>query len=389
MSTHNPEQAARRRLWIGIAAIAAALLAAGGIVAYASYSLHPKPVTPQAPKPFTPAEPTTAQPAPNSAPSATTATASPTPSEPGTVTIKTTRKGPAIAFRIGFTIYVADEDGSNAAPVAQSTQGPYALSPDGRTLAYIEGSTGALYFVDLARAQQTGVEQDLPMTPVWAPDSSAVYVVRGPAGSSPSRIARIPRSGASPTIIADGGTVAVSPDGHTVVIGPVVGASGAAQRKIVVYDTRNRSQHSLTAQRPVTAVAGGNGYVYLATEDSVPHSSIWRMKPDGSQRKVLRSVDTSPVASDVTVLLLSPSGSWLAYAATGDDGYSRASVIPAAGGAHVVLSQRRDTYPAYFSAKSAWIYFIEGNGFQSESTALYRMHPTGTSKRMVVSGATQ
>ena len=40
-----------------------------------------------------------------------------------------------IAFRLGATLYVANEDGSAATPVYRSDDGPYALSPDGKTIA--------------------------------------------------------------------------------------------------------------------------------------------------------------------------------------------------------------------------------------------------------------
>ena len=71
----------------------------------------------------------------------------------------------------------------------------------------------------------------------------------------------------------------------------------------------------------------------------------------------------------------------------GDDGYSRFSVMPAKGGTPVKLWLRRDNYFLQWSADSSWLYLIEGNAFQGESTSLYRVGRTGQGRRLLVQGA--
>ncbi len=48
---------------------------------------------------------------------------------------------------------------------------------------------------------------------------------------------------------------------------------------------------------------------------------------------------------------------------------------------------RRDNYFLQWSADSAWLYLIEGNAFQGESTSLYRVGRDGQGRRLLVQGA--
>ncbi|MDP2400994.1 MAG: hypothetical protein Q8M66_03365, partial [Actinomycetota bacterium] len=86
-------------------------------------------------------------------------------------------------------------------------------------------------------------------------------------------------------------------------------------------------------------------------------------------------------------LTLSPNAEYLLFAEVGDDGYSRAFVAPVTGGSVRALTVRRDTYPVGWSADGSRIFFIEGNAFQGESTALMSVRPDGTGRRVIVEGA--
>jgi Tol biopolymer transport system component len=86
-------------------------------------------------------------------------------------------------------------------------------------------------------------------------------------------------------------------------------------------------------------------------------------------------------------LEVSPDGRYLVFCAGSDDGYSRMFSIRTDGGEPVSLSMRRDDYCRGFSSTGEYFYFLEGNTFQGQPTALWRVRPDGSGRAMVVSGA--
>jgi Tol biopolymer transport system component len=86
-------------------------------------------------------------------------------------------------------------------------------------------------------------------------------------------------------------------------------------------------------------------------------------------------------------LCASPDGAYLAYAESGDDGYSRAFVYDVAKRTSVALSVRRDTYPVCWTHDGSRVLFVEGNAFQGEATALMSARPDGMGRAVLVAGA--
>jgi protease II len=115
---------------------------------------------------------------------------------------------------------------------------------------------------------------------------------------------------------------------------------------------------------------------------------VWVL-PFDPQSKPLRLVGPG-AAEDHTgfgMLSLSPDETRLAYARTGDDGYSRMSVVKSMGGESYAVSTRRDCYPLGWAADSSAVFYIEGNAWQGESTALMKMNASGSGRTVLVSGA--
>ena len=112
------------------------------------------------------------------------------------------------------------------------------------------------------------------------------------------------------------------------------------------------------------------------------------MAADGTDAKrLVASGSAGALASTFGELMLSPDGSTLVYAADGDDGYSRIWYVPSGGGTPHEISGRRDGYVLRWSADSKGIYFIEGNDFQGQRTALYYTDLSNRNRRLLVSGA--
>ena len=85
-------------------------------------------------------------------------------------------------------------------------------------------------------------------------------------------------------------------------------------------------------------------------------------------------------------LVMSPDGSWLAYAEQGDDHSARVYAIPAGGGAVVRISGRRDAYPLQWAGADTLL-LIEGNATQGEATSLVSAVVTSGVRKLIVEGA--
>lgn len=380
--SHNPEEASRRRLVLGALAFAGALLVGGAIVALAVSSARSHSAA-EEPKRFTPAQETTAAPLPAVASSAPEAVSGPaSPSAGATVTTPSGTRAPRIAFRLGATLYIAAEDGSGPVPVAKAAEGPFALSADGSTLAYISG--GTLRLVDIASAKAIEAGPAIEARPAWSADSKSVYAVRT-AGTG-SEVFRVSARGGKVTRIASGGSVAVARDGDVVAIGPEDSASGNAAKQVLVV-RKGRSPVAVPAPGAVTGVGVSSTRIFVGTIDDSGSVSTWSMGIDGSAREALAVPAASDKPAPVQVLMVSPDGRWLVSSATGDDGYSRTITQRLGGTQSAPISLRRDTYPESFSADGKWLYFIEGNAWQGEQTALKRCRLDGMGRVLVVSGA--
>lgn len=381
--SHNPEETSRRRLVLGIAALVVALGVAGVIIAVAVGGSR-KTTPAEEPKTFEPAQPTTAAPLPGAVASANATPGVPRPgaSSGATVTSGSGVRAPKIAFRLGATIYVAAEDGSNSVAIVQAPDGPYALSPDGNRLAYV--AAGALRIVDVATKKAVEAGPAIDKRPAWSADSKTVYAVRS-AGAG-SEVFSVTADGGRAKRVAAGGLVAVAPDADIVVIGPEEAASGSAAKQVLVMRS-GKAAAAVSAPAAVTGVGITASRLYVGTLDDAGAVTVWQMALDGSAREAIATPAEVGKPTPVTVLMPSPDGRWVVFSVTGDDGYSRTTSQRVPSGQSAPISVRRDTYPMSFSADGKWLFFIEGNAWQGEQTALKRARPDGIGRVTVVSGA--
>ncbi|MBI5232473.1 MAG: hypothetical protein HY876_09960 [Coriobacteriales bacterium] len=291
---------------------------------------------------------------------------------------------PKIAFRLGKTIYVANEDGSEAEALSTSSEGFYAISPDWTKVAWVDKGTHQLMIKAVDGGEPFVAGNVADVRPVWFADSSAVLFRRlDTAESLAPQVLRVPADGGTSIVTGTGVLMAAGPEG-TLVIGPQA-TEGVAARRVEII--RNVTRTPFQAPGNVSGIAAGKDSVLVAVHEPTDAVGIWEVSFDGGVvRRILKGLPAGQTGS-IANLTLSPSGKVLAFAAIGDDGYSRMFTMPVAGGTPKALSLRRDAYPLGWTSDGKSILFIEGNQVQGESTALLRVHPDGTSRFMIVSGA--
>jgi len=135
-----------------------------------------------------------------------------------------------------------------------------------------------------------------------------------------------------------------------------------------------------------TVVAASKDRVFVGLAAGDRGSAIVSLKPDGRDQKQVAGPVSGAMPAMWYSLLVSPDGKFLAATAQGDDGYSRAYLAPTSGGDLTGLTQRRDTRAHAWNAKGDRLFFIEGNSFQGEQTALFSVKRDGSARRMIVTG---
>lgn len=287
-----------------------------------------------------------------------------------------------IVFRLGGSLYLAKADGSSPRSLGFSAQGAYALSPDGSTVAVVDG--GILTFIDAASGSRIRAGRARDVTPIWRPDSSGVVYGRheGTAGGV-KEMWSVKRDGTGDRLLAAGIDAAISPDGATVVLLPDPEVSGGQ----VQIMRAGRATRKIALAGVPTAVAVTSTRVLVGMVGANDAAAVYSFSLDGGGARKLLSGPTVDMRANWGSFLLSRDGSRLALAAVGDDGFSRLSVMTIATGAEVRLNVRRDAYPSSWSRDSKRLYFVEGSAYQGESTSLVSVDVDGSDRHVVVTGA--
>jgi len=294
-----------------------------------------------------------------------------------------------IAYRLDGGIWVADEDGTDSVRVAESPEGPFALSPDGETLAYVDVAIGHLFVVvDVVTSEDrdaglVDVGPAFTERPSWAPDSSwFVFTADTPEGGVVSTALR---NGDSVASIGAGRGPAVSGDAKRVAYIDAIdpGAAGPIQIYAVATGALRAARGSMAIE--VAWIEESILYASSGADGNTPSLSTVSVMGVNLKELVGAPQMSRPVA--YTRLCVSPDGARISYAHTGDDGYSRLFVIETEDPVPFDLSIRRDVYPLCWTADSARVLFVEGNAFQGEDTDLMSVQPDGIGRRAVIEGA--
>jgi len=377
-----PEKNPTRR-WVIIASVAAAVLLIAGAATWALWpeseedkrdrvideiSKKPPVVLPTPDVSSTPTS-TDATPSPG-------ATSSPGGGSGGGTSANTL--APYVAYRRGGKLWVVREDGRQPREVANSAEGPYALSPNGSTLAWVETKDAALYVLPLAGGAAVKVGPAQPVMPAWTPDSSAVVYVAGTA--SAGEVWQASAAGAGAKKLADGDRAATGAGG--------VVAAIAVEKTPRVTVIRSGSAKSFDGPAGARDVAVGTDVLYFVAEGANGGCEIWTTSFSGAGARKVASSTGDDKPADCGSLMLSPDGSRLVYAEVGDDGYSRMFAIATSGGTPTLLSPRRDGYPLRWTSDGGSVLFIEGNRLQGEVTGLLRVRSDGAGRILVARDAT-
>ncbi|PKQ19440.1 MAG: hypothetical protein CVT66_10205 [Actinobacteria bacterium HGW-Actinobacteria-6] len=287
-----------------------------------------------------------------------------------------------IAYRRAGKLCVAKPDGTGEVILASSASGVFSLSPDGRTLAYVDASRRVLTLVDVASGKHAEVGPSALEIPEW-PLGSEWCVYEG-AGSQ-AGVRRVSRDGSGAKAIFAGTAPAVSNDG-AVVAGIRIAGNGSSA--IVVLHSAKTTVIPVTGYVVDIALSASRVF-YAVAADDLAQPEIRSVDLKGGGTVVLRSGTQAGARASFQDLCASGDGNRLAYAEAGDDGYSRIFAMDAAGGGSpVTLSVRRDDYPMCWGCDGR-LFFIEGNAWQGESTKLMSVQPDGTGRTTVLEGASR
>lgn len=289
----------------------------------------------------------------------------PPPAAPGYV--------PLVSYRRDGWLCVAAEDGTGERRVVASAAGVQTLAPDGSVLAFVDSGSGALAIADVASGAVVAVGPALQDPPSWSPDSGwLAYTAPGP------KVMRVTRFGTSTTEAFAGSMPSVS-----VRDAAVVGLAPSGE--VVVW--RAGSVTKVRGSGTVTGLATDGATIYYGAMAAGGAVSLRAMGTDGGGDRTLVASPDSARAVTFGELMLAPDASRLVFAERSDDGFSMMFSVPVAGGSATTLCVRRDCYPLRWTADSGSVLFIEGNSFQGDPTALMRVAPSGTSRRLLVNGA--
>lgn len=293
-----------------------------------------------------------------------------------------------VAFRRSGAIWVATERGRDTDRVVPSSGGPFALSPDGRTLAVVDEVARTVSLVDVRSRRVTPVGAAVPDRPSWAPDSSRVAFTSQMEDAHDTVVRSVLRrggpastlgAGSNPRPLANGTIVAVS------------GERSARGTPLVVFSPGgSRLVGSGIVVNDVAPVRGGFAYCDAGSPGVQGVSrapSLGTLRTDGSARRTLVDRPRSSESAFFGRVESSPDGRWLAFAESGDDGYSRLFAVPVRGGTPKQVSTRRDAYLVGWSADGSEILYIDGNGLRGEATRFMAVRRDGTRRRIIIEDA--
>jgi len=263
----------------------------------------------------------------------------------------------------------------------------YALSPDGRTVAVV--SDGHLDLVDVATRSSVRVSSAIEECPAWSPDSTRVlYARRDASGSAQDYVWEVDRQGVAPKRIHRGSGFSISPDGRTIAVLDASSIQSTQSVATQLFIARDGAEPKPLggANGFVSAVAAGNDRIFVGVLGPTGEARIATLDFEGRGGSTVFGPPSNGARATWGTLNLSPGGTHLAAVATGDDGYSRISILKLSGGAVIRPESRRDAYSRCWSATGKYLYYVQGNLFQGQPTTLYRVESNGVGRKALVVG---
>jgi Tol biopolymer transport system component len=383
-----------RRNWLiaGVLSIIVVLIGVG--IAFAVLALrHP---TSGQPTVYTPAPETSA--AASSAltsitSAATTSSTTPTSSADSTSATSTPPgqivRVAKVAYRLNGRLYVSGEDGADAQDVVGSASGAFSLSPDGRTLAFMEGTSTATdhaVLIDTTTRVRTTVSSAAEL-PTWAPDSSWLAYTSG--SGTTSSIRRVNRDGSQDSLVlSKAAEPEISPDGKRIAFTRLPDLDGAPQ-EIQVYDLAAKTSKFVPGSKGAVSFRfASGGVLYFAK--STAERSLFMVDVGLAQSSAIASLPPGTAQQTPGPLYPSPDGSKVLLGMIGDDGNNSVAIADVSAKSMQIISKPdlRAATPVGWVLDGSAVLYIDGNPtIPSETKSLYRMKPDGTSATLIKSGA--
>ncbi|MDP2181300.1 MAG: hypothetical protein Q8K99_01855 [Actinomycetota bacterium] len=294
---------------------------------------------------------------------------------------KPVKRAALLAYRFEGGLWVAKEDGTKPVRVVEkAADGTFSLSPDGKTLAWVNESKHQLHLTDVASAKDRTAGPADSARISWAPDSSwLAFTVETPERAEVRRVAR---DGTGPATLGVGHSPMHSPDGKSVAY---VTNAGLLQAGDVAIAELGGPTVTVKGVGATEVAWGADGLIY-AVPGSGTACELRTSARDGSGMRLLVGASKQPRPVMYGSLHVSGDGRLLAYSASGDDGFSRTYTLQLGSNSPIALTVRRDTYPLGWSADGRYILFVEGNAFQGEPVAVLRATPDGLGRAEIVPG---
>ncbi len=305
-----------------------------------------------------------------------------------------------VVFVRSGSLWTVREDGRGSARqiVPISDAATYLLSPDHRRVAYTKpkGREKPLYVTELAGGATAKVAENVDALQgfayCWSPTSDRLAYT-APVYSGGMRVGErlytVGADGSARRLLVDrAGSPAWGPKG-TIAFRRVDMSHGAWQIDTVGASGGNVKRVPSSYQATSYDWAASKAHLAFAvTEPSARGglSTVW----------VLREGETSPQPvlqekldqATYTRLSWSPDGGQIAVEATGDDGYSRVTIIDTSGlNSTWQVNSRRDNYLATWSADGSRLLYFEGNVFQGAPSNLWNIKRNGLSRRVIEENA--
>lgn len=308
-------------------------------------------------------------------PSATNTTVESTsPASPVVATQPQFVRATKVAYRQDGALWVAEESGAGPVKIVASASGEFSLSPDGATIAFVDGGTKSLALVDIASARVTTVGPADVRLPVWSPSSKWLAFTNG------TEVRRVEADGSKLRYLGKGTQVAIGPSGSAYAYG--------SDGTITYVDANDKSTKIATAKGRLDDLALGSGKVFYAIGGASRSAmSLHVVGIDGAGDKELAGAPSDTKAGMYDDLQLSPDETYLAYAVSGDDLHSRLRAMHADGTSDIALSLRHDDYLLKWSSDGSRVLFIDGNAVQGDTTQLMSARPDGTQRLTLLKGA--
>lgn len=273
--------------------------------------------------------------------------------------------------------------------------GTYALSPDRRSIAYSQPDDdvprSGLYVVRIGGTATRVADIAKGTGFGWSPDGArlaATLVNVSGRKVTARRLGLVPARGGSPVRFTfDGRDPAISPDGRQVVFLRPVSLAGATVMEPWRVDASGEGAEPVLPGVDASSLAWLDNRTLIMAERGAGGRGGRLMKVLADGTGLTELAEAPSARTSLHDVFVGGDSGMVAYDVVGDDGYSRIYTIRQDGVGNRALPGGLDVYPLSWNVDGDRLFYIEGNAWQDEPTALVSASPGGKGKKFLVFGA--